>query len=274
MPHKQSVRFLIIAIMVFQTFALFAQAFLQGRLQEGGLDLKFARDLSYLVVPPMLVALMFSILKANKELLLEVLNPRTRSTRIVLSAIAIGVLARIARWSQMFLRVSSGLTQNPDPAAIEGPIVTFACPAPGPMLLALLVWGCLIPVTEEVINRGLIQSWLMHRGRVFAIAVSAVVFAVFHPPSTIPFAFVFGIITGIQFSNTKTLWAVIITHATFDLLVLFDWRCLHTVWNPPASDLPMVGIAAASLASLAIASAMIVVLLKRTGSGVRIAPRS
>jgi membrane protease YdiL (CAAX protease family) len=274
MPHKQSVRFLIIAIMVFQIFALFAQAFLQGRLQEGGLDLKFARDLSYLVVPPMLVTLMFSILKANKELLLEVLNPRTLSTRIVLSAIAIGVLARIAWWSQMFLRVSSGLTQNPDPAAIEGPIVTFACPAPGPMLLALLVWGCLIPVTEEVINRGLIQSWLMHRGRVFAIAVSAVVFAVFHPPSTIPFAFVFGIITGTQFSNTKTLWAVIITHATFDLLVLFDWRCLHTVWNPPASDLPMVGIAAASLASLAIASAMIVVLLKRTGSGVRFAPRS
>ena len=274
MRHNHSIRSLIIAILIFQTCALFAQAFLQGRLQEAGLDPIFARDLSYLIVPPLLAALMFTILKTNKELLLEILSLRTLSARIVLSAITIGVLARIAWWSQLFLRVSVGLSQNSDPAAIEGPIVTFACPAPGPMLLALLVWGCLIPVTEEVINRGLIQSWLMHRGRAYAVTVSAVVFAVFHPPTTIPFALVFGIIAGTQFANTETLWAVIITHATFDLLVLLDWRCLHTVWNPPASDLPMAGIAAASLTSLLIASAAIVFLLTRKDSGARTAPRS
>ena len=274
MPHKQSVRFLIVAILIFQTFALFAQAFLQGRLQEGGLDQLSARDLSYLIVPPLLAALMFTILKANKEFLLRKLNPRTVTVRIVLSAITIGVLARIAWWSQLFLRLSLGVTQNSDPAAAEGPIVTFACPAPGPMLLALLVWVCLIPVTEEIINRGLIQSWLMPRGRVYAVTVSAVIFAVFHPLAAFPLTFVFGIVLGIQFANTKTLWAVIITHATFDLLVLLDWRCLYTVWNPPASDLPMVGIAAASLPSLLIASAAIAFLLTQKNSGAQTAPRS
>lgn len=273
MPQKQSARFLIIAIMIFQTFALFTQIVLQKRLQEGGLDLTFARNLSYLIVPPMLAALMYTILRANKEMLLGMLSPRTLNVRIILSAIAIGVLVRIGWWSQLFLRISVGLIQNPNPTAIEGPIFSFACPPPAPLLLALLVWGCLVPVTEEVINRGLIQSWLMHRGRVYAIGVSAFIFAIFHPPATIPAAFVFGIIAGAQFVNTKTLWAVIITHATFDLLIVLDWRCLHTVWNPPASELPMAGLAVASLSSLVIVSAAIIFLLRRTGSGVRDAPR-
>lgn len=263
MPKKYSARFLIIAIMVFQTFALFTQIVLQKRLQESGLDLNYARNLGYLIVPPMLAALMFTILRANKEMLFGMLSLRTLNVRIILSAIAIGLLARIAWWSQLFLRISVGLIQNPDPTAIEGPIFTFACPPPAPMLLALLVWGCLVPVTEEVINRGLIQSWLMHRGRVYAIGVSAFIFAIFHPPATILLAFVFGIVVGIQFVNTKTLWAVIITHATFDLLVQLDWHCLHTVWNPPVTSLPMVGLAVASLSSLVIAGVAIVFLLKQ-----------
>ncbi len=274
MPQKQSARFLIIAIMIFQTFALFTQIVLQKRLQENGLDLSYARNLSYLIVPPMLAALMFTILKANKEMLFERLSLRTLNVRIILSAIAIGVLARIAWWSQIFFRFSVGLIQNPDPAAIEGPIFTFACPPPAPMLLALLVWGCLVPVTEEVINRGLIQSWLMHRGRVYAIGVSAFIFAIFHPLATIPLAFVFGIITGVQFANTKTLWAVIITHATYDLLIQFDWHCLHTIWNPRVTALPMTGMAVASLSSLIVVSATIVYLLRRTESGAHHAPRT
>jgi len=113
----------------------------------------------------------------------------------------------------------------------------------------------------------------MKRGRVFAIIVSAVIFAIFHPPATIPLAFVFGIVLGVQFLNTKTLWAVIITHATYDLLIVLDWRCLHTVWNPPVTALPMVGLAVASLSSFAIASAAIIFLLKQTGSGTHNAPR-
>lgn len=273
MPREKTTRFLIIAIMIFQVFALFTQIVLQKRLQEGGLDLTFARNLSYLIVPPMLAALMFTILRTNKELLIRILSMRALSVRIILTAIAIGVLARIAWWSQIFFRFSVGLIQNADPTAIEGPIVTFACPPAGPMLLALLVWGCLVPVTEEVINRGLIQSWLMKRGRVFAIIVSAVIFAIFHPLGTIPLAFVFGIITGVQFANTRTLWAVIITHATYDLLIQLDWYCLHTIWNPRVTELPMTGMAAASLGSLIVVSATIIYLLRRTESGVHHAPR-
>ncbi len=274
MPRKKTARFLIIAIMIFQTFALFTQIVLQKRLQEGGLDLTFARNLSYLIVPPMLAALMVTILRTNKELLIRILSKRALSVRIILTAIAIGVLARIAWWSQIFFRFSVGLIQNPDPAAIEGPIFTFACPPPVPMLLALLVWGCLVPVTEEVINRGLIQSWLMHRGRVYAIGVSAFIFAIFHPLAAIPLALVFGIVLGVQFANTRTLWAVIITHATYDLLIQFDWYCLRVIWNPPATELPMTGLAVASLGSLIVTIASIVYLLGRTESGARYAPRT
>jgi len=224
------VRTSLIAVLLFQVLALFMRAYLRLGLQENGLDQEFANDLSYLIVPPVLAILMLPIIRANLDLLRDALDLRRINIRLVFTAIAIGLLARLIWWLQLVARVLLGLTPDSDPGDIAAPVFTFHCPQPQAMLVALLVFGCLIPIVEEVINRGLIQSWLTPRGTWFAILISATLFAVFHAPGAIPAAFVGGLVFGVQFARTKTLWAPIITHASYDVLIVFDWRCLNGVW--------------------------------------------
>ena len=45
--------------------------------------------------------------------------------------------------------------------------------------------------------------------------------------------FLMGVVLGTQFWNTRTLWTTIVTHATYNGLVQFDWRCL----TGPRADL-------------------------------------
>jgi len=231
MSHAPSVRRSLAAVLIFQVLALFIRSYVQLALQRRGLDPYFARDLSYLVVPPILIVFMLPIIRANMNLLRHTLDPTRINLQIVLAAIAIGVIARLVWWLQLFARTLFEQIRNSAGDDIAAPVFSFSCPPPAAMLVALLVFGCLIPFIEEAINRGLIQSWLMPRGRWTAILVSAMIFALFHAPASIPLAFVAGIVFGIQFAMTKTLWSTIITHATYDVLIIFDWRCLNGVWN-------------------------------------------
>lgn len=210
--------------------ALFVRAYLRHDLQQQGLNPYFARDLSYLVVPPILAIFMLPIIRANMVLLRDALDLKRVNLRLVLTAIGIGVVARLVWWLQLFARVLVEQARDSAAGDIVGPVFSFSCPPPQAMLVALLVFGCLIPIIEEVINRGLIQSWLMPRGKWFAIFVSAALFAIFHVPASIPFAFIAGIVFGIQYARTRSLWAPIITHASYDLLIILDWRCLNGVW--------------------------------------------
>jgi len=231
MSHAPSVRRSLAAVLIFQVLALFVRSYVQLALQQRGLDPDFARDLSYLVVPPILIVFMLPIIRANMNLLHHALDPGRINLRVVLVAIAIGAFARLVWWLQLFARVLFERMRNSPGDDIAAPVFSFSCPPPAAMLVALLVFGCLIPFIEEVINRGLIQSWLMPRGRWIAIFVSAIIFALFYTPASILLAFVAGIVFGIQFMTTRTLWATIITHATYDVLIIFDWRCLNGVWN-------------------------------------------
>jgi membrane protease YdiL (CAAX protease family) len=216
--------------LVYQVLALFVRAYLQLDLQQQGLDADFAQDLSYLVVPPILALLMLPIIRANMDLLRDVLDPGRVDLRLVLTAIGIAVLARLVWWLQLFARVLLGISRDSGLEDSIGPVFSFACPPTQAMLVALLVFGCLIPIVEELINRGLIQSWLMPRGKWFAIVASAMLFAIFHAPASIPPAFIAGIVFGIQYARTRSLWAPIITHASYDLLIILDWRCLNGIW--------------------------------------------
>jgi len=268
MTRSIPLRTSLLAILVFQVFALFLRAFLELELIQSGLQRNFAADLSYLVVPPVFIVLMWPILRDNKSSLLKALDPNRINLRLVLTAVAIGLLARITWWSQLTMRIAFGWTRNTDPDAITGPVFSYNCPSPQVMFVALLVFGCLIPVIEEVVNRGLIQTWLMPKGRWFAILVSAALFAVFHPPGSYLFVFIFGIVFAVQFANTQTLWATIITHATYDVLILFDWRCLQGSWNPSATSLPMTGFGLGSLAALVLLFVGIAYLIGRKGPAI------
>ena len=56
----------IVAIMLFQVAALFTRSRLELSLVAGGVQEAVAKDLSYLVVPPILLVLMFPYLKRSK----------------------------------------------------------------------------------------------------------------------------------------------------------------------------------------------------------------
>ncbi len=269
--QRSAIRAPIFVIIIMLVCAFFARAALEIELAKRGFETSYAADLSLLVVPLILGVLMFPILRSNWQALLQLLSPRGINLRMIFVAIAIGLLARTISWSKLVFAGSTGLVSNSDPAAIVGPVFSWNCPPVQVFLLGLAVWIVITPVIEEVVHRGLIQSSLMPRGRWTAILVSALIFAAFHPPYSIPFVFLFGIVFAIQFANSQTLWTTIISHATYDGLIQFDWRCLRGTWNPRIEDTPMIETAALSAAILLLSTAAIFVLLKKTRA--RNAPR-
>jgi membrane protease YdiL (CAAX protease family) len=264
--QQSAIRAPIFAIIIMLVCAYVARAALEIELAKRGFESSYAADLSLLVVPLVLGVLMFPILRSNWQALMQLLSPQGINLRMILVAIAIGLLARTISWSKLVFSASTGLVSSSDPAAIVGPLFSWNCPPMQVFLLGLVVWIVITPVIEEVVHRGLIQSSLMHRGRWTAILVSALIFAAFHPPDSIPFVFLFGIVFAVQFANSQTLWTAIITHATYDGLIQFDWRCLRGTWNPRIEDTPMIETAAISAATLLLSGAAIVWLLKKTGA--------
>lgn len=266
MTAMRSIRSPIVAILVIQTAALFARSFLQLRLQHQGLGAEFAKDLSYLVVPVILGILLFPILRDHKAFLLGLFRRKYLTLRLVATAIAIGLLMRTAWWCQLVARVSFGITANPDPAALAGPSFSFGCPPFRVIALGFVVTAVLIPVIEEIVHRGLIQSSMSHRGPVVAITTSAILFAVFHPPASYLFVFAWGIVFGIQFWKSQTLWPSLISHSTYNGLIQLDWRCMTGTWNPPSSDLPLIGPGIVAIGGLAFSVGMVAwLILKNVG---------
>ena len=261
---QSAIRAPIFAIIIMLACAYPARAALEIELTKRGFETNYAADLSLFVVPLILGALMFPILRSNWQALMQLLSPHGINLGMIIIASAIGLLARMINWSELVFSASTGLVSNSDPAAIVGPLFSWNCPPLQVFLLGLVVWIVITPVIEEVVHRGLIQSSLMHRGRWTAILVSALIFAAFHRPESIPFVFLFGIVFAVQFANSQTLWTTIVTHATYDGLIQFDWRCLRGTWNPRIEDTPMVETAAISAAILLLSAAAIVVLLKKT----------
>lgn len=270
--QQSAIRAPVISIIIMLACAYVARAALEIELAKRGFETSYAADLSLLVVPLILGVLMFPILWSNWQPLMRLVSPQGINLRMVIIAFAIGLLARIISWSELVFTVSTGLVSNSDPAAIVGPVFSWNCPPLQVFLLGLAVWIVITPVIEEVVHRGLIQSSLMPRGRWTAILVSALIFAAFHPPYSIPFVFLFGIVFAVQFANSQTLWTTIISHTTYDGLIQFDWRCLRGTWNPRIEDTPMIEAVVLSSAALLLSTAAVVILLKKTEA--RNAPRS
>ena len=51
-----------------------------------------------------------------------------------------------------------------------------------------------------------------------------------HIGATYPAAFLFGIVTAIQILAWRNIWGVIVTHGTFNLVVVIDQVCLNNYW--------------------------------------------
>lgn len=229
----------VVAVIIILTAFLFARSWLQVSLRDGGLDKLHAADLSYLVFWPALLLLLLPVLRENGDGLRRLFDLSRLNVRLVLSAIAIGLLIRLAWWSQVIAGISFGVYSSHDVNAIPGPQFTFHCPHWSVVAPGVLVMAVLVPITEEIICRGFIQSSLNRYGPQVAIVGSAAVFTIFHRPDSWDLVFIAGVVFGTQFWITKSLWASLLTHSTINGLIQLDWRCLRGQWNPPSSDLPL-----------------------------------
>jgi membrane protease YdiL (CAAX protease family) len=267
MPYRQ-----LLAVTLAQAAALVAQASLANCLAARGYDSIDAHHLAYLVVPPILLLLLAPLLICHRDFVLRLLRPRGLTLRLALAAVALGVTMRALWWSQLMARISFGVTVNDDPLSIAGPAMRWACPALDTLLPGLLVMAVLVPLMEEAVHRGLLQSAFVHRGPVAAVLISTALFTVFHPPSAYGFVFLMGLILGAQFWLTGSLWATVITHATYNGIVQLDWRCLQGQWNPAPASLPQMGPGLVSLAALLLAALAALALLRCQKAGAQHAP--
>lgn len=263
MTMKPLLRAPIVAIMIFQVAALLARAYLEIRLIDSGLP--NARDLSYLVVPPLLIVLMYPILRQHGQILLSLLRRQDLVLRLIVLSVTLGITLRIAYWGGLISLVSFGVLQNDDPDAVLGPVIRFGCSEENILALSFLVGVILTPLVEETINRGLILQSLIHRGKILAIASSSFLFAIAHNPQAMLLAFLVGLFLAAQMINCKTLWAPIITHATYNAVSIFDWKCMSTQWNPhvPTPAMTAVGLLAATLTAVGIA--LSIFLVRKSG---------
>jgi membrane protease YdiL (CAAX protease family) len=260
------------AIVLAKLMALTAQAWLSRVLLAHGFKEPQAHHLAYLVVPPILLLMLAPVLMEHRKFLRQLFSPRGLTLRLALAAVALGVTLRIVWWSQLIARVALGLTASGDPQAIAGPVMSFACPPLPWLLLGVLVMAIFIPLMEETVDRGLLQSAFVHRGPLPAILISALIFTVFHPPSSYVFVFLMGVVFGIQFWLTGSLWTTVITHATYNGLIQFDWRCLQGQWNPPSATLPQLVPGVTALLILVVACLFVVALLRYQRAGAQTAP--
>lgn len=263
----------LVAVLVATTAALTARAWLQIHLIQGGMQSPVAADLSYLVVPPVLILLLFPLWRTEKAFLANQFRRKDLTWKLALTAIAIGVLIRLLWWSQLIAGASFGVYTSPDPDAIVGPIISFQCGSPGIVFLGLFVMAILVPLIEETINRGYVQTALRHRGFVIAVVISSIVFALFHRFSSWPSVFLAGLILGSEYFLTRSLWMSLISHATVNGLIQIDWRCLSIIWNPSSDELPLLATGTAALALMTASLLILAILLRRLATGTNESPR-
>jgi len=256
----------LIVIMLFQIAALFCRSFLQMELTTAGFEQEFAKNLSYLVVPVIEIALLWPILKQNRKALLILLRLPARWPRIFLRAALLGLLARLSGWSVLITATAFGWFDFSPPGQGNGPWLWFACPPPPMLLLGLLVTVVLIPPGEEIINRGLILGQIARRNRNGAVVTSAALFAILHNPEGMAAAFAIGIMLAIQTFRTGSLLPSMVTHATYNFLRVVDWYCLHPVWNPEIQTNASTAVGAGSMVVGALAFGVAIWICVRSGS--------
>lgn len=97
-----------------------------------------------------------------------------------------------------------------------------------PSLAILMIAGALLtPFGEEVLFRGIIANALNRYGWWAGVFGSAVIFAAVHGPSVIFFdALMVGILAGIVFSETNSIWPALLIHVFYNGLHLLHYSTM------------------------------------------------
>jgi len=229
----------VIAVLLGTVAALFARAWFQLRLVGDGYERSLAEDLSYLVVPPVLLILLFPVLLEDRAFIKRQFRCDNLSPVLLLKAITIGVLFRVAWHGHIVAATAFGLYQSgPIPAAD----FSFDCPSLPVLGLSVLVASFLIPFIEEFVHRGYVQSFFGDRGPLVAIAISSLTFVLFHPFGAWQFVFAGGVLLGTLYWITGSLWVPVIVHAVTNFIPQLTLRCMTIPWNPTRRETPIWSI--------------------------------
>jgi membrane protease YdiL (CAAX protease family) len=269
--HRTTIsRTTLIAILVALTAALVARSVLQVQLLKDGLQPFLAADVSYLVVPVVLVGLLFPLWRTERPFLAAQFQLSDLNWRLVSRALAIGLLIRIIWWCQLVAGTSFGVYQSTESTTVVGPIFSFQCATPAVVALGVLVMGMLTPAIEETVNRGYVLNALRRRGFLVSVIVSALVFTVFHKLSSWPFTMFAGLVLGMQYWSTASLWSSLISHSAVNSLILIDWRCLTGLWNPRNEDLPILQPGLIAIGMGVICLGVLLIILRDMATGARV----
>lgn len=128
----------------------------------------------------------------------------------------------------------ANLLQNTLNLSTENPQLPFLVPdnlsVMGMIIMAILV-GLIVPFVEELFFRGIIYSWLRNRFNIgVGILISSAIFGLVHVDLAVAgTAFVLGIILGLVFEYSKSLWASVIIHSInngIQILILYAFIIL------------------------------------------------
>jgi membrane protease YdiL (CAAX protease family) len=263
MDHRKADRVPVLVVSLFLLAALLIRSRIDSLLLQHGTSPDIAADLSYLVVPVCLAGLLWPLLRHQASLLKSLIRTDSVGVRSCAYAVVTGALLRLVYWAQLVAGVSVGVYTDIDSAGLLQPVFSFACPALPVLLLGFFVMSLVVPLVEEFVHRGLIQSSLNHRGPLLAIATSSLLFTAFHRPASWGFVLFAGLVFGTLFWKTRTLWLPVIAHATTNGISQVDWRCLRGQWNPPADALPLWPVAIAALLVLVLSIGSLVLILSK-----------
>jgi len=237
---------LLAVVTLAEICALSIRSWIEILLRDSGMYLWTAKNLSYLVVPPILLVLLFPVWRPRVAPLKSLFRRADLTVRIACLAVAPGVAARLATLGYLVARTGFGFTFGP---LVGTPTrIAFAC---GPLSLIAVhavSMGILAPLTEEIVYRGWCAQWLRRYGRSAAIGASALLFAVLHHPQAMLSAFVFALFLARLYFGTASLWGPVIAHATFNSLIILDWYCLRVIWVPGEATANTLAVGALGIA--------------------------
>jgi len=127
------------------------------------------------------------------------------------------------------------------------------------LILEIIAIGLLAPIVEEIIYRGIVQKRLTKMLKVpVALVLQALIFAVIHfhlVQGT--YAFIFGIIVGLIYIWSGSIWSAIVVHIAFNSMSVIMTNILGD------TEINLVYLGIAAVAGLAISIVCMVVLAKK-----------
>ena len=122
---------------------------------------------------------------------------------IVFGFISFFLLSGVLNYFQWFI-TKIGYVTDPEP---------FALNSIQDLLICYVSLAIIPAICEELLFRGVIINCLKHKGKIFAVVLSAIMFAIFHfSPEQLIYPICWGLLLGIVYLRTKNILFPIIMH--------------------------------------------------------------